>query len=100
MKFLTLEEIKKQCNIDQQFTEDDEFLEMIGTAAEDMTEQLLDCNIYELPTECGQEIPATIRHAMRILVDYFYSVNRGSSENTPSIPEVVFTMLKLYRQYN
>lgn len=99
MKYLTLEEIKKQCTIDPQFDEDNEFLTMLGDSAEDMTEQLLDCSLDELASEKGG-IPATIRHAMRILVDYFYSVNRGSSDNAPDIPNAVNIMLKLYRQYN
>ena len=99
MKYLTLEEIKAQCTIDPQFDEDNEFLTMLGDSAEDMTEQLLDCSLDELVAEKG-ELPSTIRHALRMLVDYFYSVNRGSSENTPDIPNAVILMLKLYRNYN
>lgn len=99
MKYLTLEEIKKQVVVDTDFNEDDEFLSMLGDSAEDMTEQLLDCSLDQLASEKGG-IPATIRHAMRILVDYFYSVNRGSSENAPSIPDAVHLMIKLYRNYN
>ena len=98
MQYLTIEEIKKQCVIDADFHEDDTFLEMIGDAAEDMTSQLLDCSLDELAAENG-DVPASIRHAMRILVDYFYSVNRGSSDDTPDIPNAVMTMLKLYRNY-
>ena len=98
LRYLTLEEIKKQCNIDQQFTEDDEYLQMIGEAAEDMTAKLVNCNLDELEADCGG-LPATIRHAMRILCDYFYSVNRGSSENTPEIPSAVNFLLKLYFQF-
>lgn len=99
MQYLTIEEIKKQCVIDPAFTGDDEFLEMIGDAAEDMTAQLLDCDLQEVFAEYG-EMPATIRHAMRILVDYFYAVNRGSSDNDKEIPEAALTMLKLYRNFN
>ena len=51
MNYLTLEELKKQCVIDSDFTDDDEFLEMIGDAAEDMAEQLLDMPLYELEAE-------------------------------------------------
>lgn len=98
MQYLTLEEVKKQCTIDPQFKEDDDFLVMIGDAAEDMTAQLIDMSLDQLAAENG-DIPAGIRHAMRILCDYFYSVNRGSSENAPDIPEAVHLMLKLYRNY-
>ena len=98
MQYLTIEEVKQQCVIDSDFHDDDEFLTMIGDAAEDMTAQLLDCSLDELSAENG-ELPATIRHAMRILCDYFYSVNRGSSEDAPDIPSAVTLMLKLYRNY-
>lgn len=99
MQYLTIDEIKKQVVLDEDFHDDDEFLTMIGDAAEDMTAQLLDCSLDQLAAENG-DVPATIRHAMRILCDYFYSVNRGSSENTPDIPNAVTLMLKLYRNYH
>ena len=99
MQYLTLDEIKKQCNIDAAFEDDDNFLEMLGDAAEDMTAQLLDCDLTEIYAENG-EMPATIMHAMRILVDYFYSVNRGSADHGKEIPDAVYVMLKLYRRFN
>ena len=99
MNYLTLEELKKQCVIDSDFTDDDEFLEMIGDAAEDMAEQLLDMPLYELEAEKG-ELPNTVRHALRMLVDYFYSTERGGSGDNNQIPDAVSLMLKLYRKYN
>lgn len=99
MQFLTLETIKKQCNIDASYTGDDEYLTLLGEAAEDMTAQLLDADLNDIYAENG-EMPATLMHAMRILVDYFYSVNRGSSGESIDIPNAVYTMIKLYRSYN
>ena len=99
MQYLTLKEIKKQLNIDLDYTDDDEYLTLLADSAEDMTAQLLDCDLTEIYAENG-EMPASIQHAMRILVDYFYSVNRGSSSESIDIPNAVYTMLKLYRNYN
>lgn len=99
MQYLTKEEIKKQCNIDAEYTGDDDFLEMIGDAAEDMCAQLLDADLNEIYAENG-EMPATIKHAMRMLVDYFYSVNRGSATDAPDVPNAVYVMLKLYRNFH
>lgn len=98
MQYLTLDEIKRQCVVDSDFHDDDEFFEMIGDSVEDMTSKLINCSLDEISAENG-ELPATIRHAMRMLVDYFYSVNRGSSDDTPDIPNAVMTMLKLYLQF-
>ena len=99
MKYLSLDEIQKQCNVDPQWDGDDEFLVMVGDSAEDMAAQLLDCPLEELAAQNG-ELPATVRHAIRILTDYFYAVNRGSSDNDKEIPEAALIMLKLYRQFN
>lgn len=99
MQYLTLKEIKQQCNVDQAYEGDDEFLGLIGDAAEDMTEQLLDASLQEIYAENG-EMPATIKHAMRMLVDYFYSQNRGSSAESIDVPNAVYTMLKLYRNFH
>lgn len=99
MQYLTLQEIKKQLNVDQDYTGDDEFLTLVGESAEDMVSQLIDCDLTELLAKYG-EIPASIRHAMRMLCDYFYSQNRGSSGETIDIPNAIFTILKLYRNFN
>lgn len=99
MQYLTLEEIKKQLNVDQDYTGDDEYLTLLGESAEDMVSQLIDCDLTELFAENG-EMPASIKHAMRMLVDYFYSQNRGSSSESIDIPNAIFTILKLYRNFN
>lgn len=99
MKYLTLEEIKKQLNVDADFHEDDEFLELLGESVEDLTSNLIDCPLDELVAQKG-EIPAGVRHAMRMLVDYVYSQQRGSSGESNDIPNAIFTILKLYRNYN
>lgn len=99
MDYLTLDEIKKQCNIDPEYTGDDEFLEMIGDSAENLAEQFLDCPLEVIESDFG-EMPATVKHAMRMLVDYLYAVNRGSADNDKEIPNAALVMLKLFRKYN
>lgn len=99
MQFLTLDQIKKQCVIPEDYHDDDEYLEMIGNSAEDMTAALLDCDLNEIIDNNGN-LPATIQHAMRMLVDWMYAVNRGSADEGKEIPETVYLMLKLYRQYH
>ena len=99
MQILTLDEIKRQCNIDLDYDEDNEYLEMVGDAAEDLI-----CNLVNYPTldaleAIYGEIPPSVRHAMRMAVDYYYSVSRGSNENAPNIPEAIFLLTQLYRHY-
>ena len=99
MKYLTLSEIKKQCVVDLDYHEDDQLLEMIGNSAEELTEQLLDRSLDELCASNG-DLPAGLRHALRMLVDYFYSCQRGSGESAPDIPTAIQMMIKLYRSYH
>ena len=40
MRYLTLTDIKKQCVIDEDFHDDDLFLDSIGNSAEDYVEQM------------------------------------------------------------
>lgn len=99
MKYLTLNEIKKQLNVDEDYHGDDEFLEMLGDSAEDLASQLIDTDLDALCAAYGS-IPSAVRHALRMLCDYMYSQNRGSSSESIDIPNAVFTILKLYRNFN
>lgn len=99
MDFLTLDEIKKQCVIDADFKDDDEYLEMLGDSAEDTVQSLIRVDLTELSAQNGGVLPPAVRHAMRMLVDYFYAIERGSANEDKAIPESVFLLLKLYRNY-
>lgn len=99
MQYLTLDEIKQQCVVDLDYHDDDDFLTMIGDSAEEMTSQLLDCSLDQLAAENG-DLPAGLKHALRMLVDYFYSCQRGSGEGVPDVPQAIQMMIKLYRNYH
>lgn len=88
-----------QCNVDLDYTGDDDFLIMLGDSAENIVSQLVNNSLDELSAENG-ELPASIRHAMRMVVDWQYSVQRGSSTESPNIPDAIFTLCKLYRHFN
>ena len=100
MNWLTLNEIKKQCVIDDEFKDDDKYLEMLGDSAEDTVKSLVNKDLYELAAVNGGVLPAPVRHAMRMLVDYFYAIERGSADGEKAIPESVFLLLKLYRHFD
>ena len=99
MKYLTIDEIKKQLNIDFDFHDDDQFLELLGDSVEDITANLLDCPLNLVEAKYGN-MPAGITHCMRMLVDYAYSQQRGSSSEANDIPNAIITILKLYRNFN
>lgn len=96
--YLTLDEIKRQLNIDLDYDGDDEILTLMGESAEDIVSNLIDTPLDELAAENG-ELPAGVRHALRMLIDWEYSQQRGSSSESIDIPTAIYTILKLYRHF-
>lgn len=90
--------MKAQTNIDPQYTGDDEYLEMVADAAEDYLSAYIRCPLEEVEAEYG-ELPATLKHALRILVDFYYSSFRGSGDSDIDFPAAFEKMAKLYRNY-
>ena len=99
MDWLTLDELKHQLVIDDDFKDDDKYIEQLGDSAEDTVQQLVNVDLFELAANNGGKLPNAVRHAMRMLVDYFYAVERGSANQDKAIPDAVFMLLKLYRNY-
>lgn len=96
MQYLTIDDIKKQCVIDADFNEDNEYLEALGDTAEEIVEQQIDKLLSDVVSENNGKLPAPLQHAMKMLVEYLYN-NRGSDES--QIPEAFYYMCKLYRNY-
>lgn len=96
MKWLTLERIKQQCRIEQDFIEEDELLEMYGESAEETTLNALG-RTYEDIVESYGKIPMPIIHASLMLVDLSYQ-NRSpiSSQNMYQVPYTFDLLLKPY----
>ena len=98
MRYLTIEDIKRQANIDLDYDGDDVYLEQAGNTAEDMVEQLVNKDLAEIEGAYG-ELPSTLKQAMLIAADYYYAVERGSSTNDGEMPEIFYTMIKLFRSF-
>ena len=71
MKWLTLERIKQQLRIEQDFHEEDEWLEDAGETAEDAILEVLNRS-YEDMYEVYGRVPAPVRHASLMLVASLY----------------------------
>lgn len=99
MRYLQLSDIKKQCVIEDYFTDDDALLESMGEAAEDYIEQLVNKPLDDIAAENQGELPKSLYHAMLIFVDFLYSTARGSSGTENVVPGVINTMVKLYRSF-
>ena len=99
--YLKLYQIKKHLNIDEDFTEDDEYLVDLANVVEFVVAKHIDDNLEELAKSNGGELPPPLLHAMLLLLGNYYA-NResvafaGSSE----IPLSYSYLLDLYKNYS
>lgn len=98
MNYLTLQMIKKQCRIDDTFTEDDILLESIGDGAEAFLADFLDTPLDDIAAENAGELPKSLYMALLILSSYMYD-NDGSGDNH-EIPQAFFVLTQLYKKYS
>ena len=96
MKWLTLDKIKAQCRIEQDFTLEDDILEMYGESAEDSVLDIIRRSYTEVLEKYG-EVPTPLVHASLMLVALSYK-ERGpvSSQNLYQVPYAVDFKLKPY----
>lgn len=84
---LTLDEIKMQCRLDNDFSDEDRLLELLALAAEAKATTYLNRNLYKTndeipePDEDGMVITEDIRLGMLMLVSHWY-------ENRSSVTEI------------
>ena len=96
MKWLTLTRIKAQCRIEQDFTEEDELLEMYGESAEEVLLNYLN-RTYEDVIEVYGHVPAPLRHASLMLVDTSYQYRSPvSAQNMSLVPYTFDLLIKPY----
>ena len=91
LKWLTLERIKQQCRIEQDFHDEDDLLEDYGESAEETLLKELNRSYEDLIEEYGR-IPAPIRHATLLLVDSGYQF-RGKDMQQQVFSNPTFSLL-------
>ena len=98
MKWLTLEKIKDQLRIEQDFTDEDRILESYGASAEEVMARYLnrgktvDDLIASLTEEYGG-MPESITNAALMLVDNWYQHRSPSDVVTMSVVPYSFELL-------
>ena len=95
MKWLTLTRIKAQCRIEQDFTEEDELLELYGESAEDAILELLNRSYTDLYEVYGH-IPAPVVHSSLMLVDSLYQFRGKDLAQTLNSNPTFALLLKPY----
>ena len=96
LTFLTLEEIKAQCRIAPEDTEEDGLLQMYGVSAEQTICKLINRCVLECIDEYGVDLDEAqpLKSAMLILVAQMYKYREASTPDTVNaVPYGVQTMI-------
>lgn len=86
MPLITLEDIKSQLRLEADYSEEDQYLTLIGAAAESRMSEYLNRNLYPegatIPSSDpdGMVMPASVRLALLFLVTHFYENRSAVSE--------------------
>lgn len=96
---IELSRIKKHLNLDEDFTEDDAYIESLEEVAEGLVEKHIDAKFDDIIAEEG-ELPKPLLHAILLFVGNLYA-NRESISYTSAIeiPTSLTYILNLYRNY-
>lgn len=99
--YITVEDLKKHLNIDDDFKGDDEYLAYLITVAEDAISIHIDRNLSEVADGNGGELPPVLIHAMKLFIGDMYQSRESTSFNgSPSeIPFSYTYLTSLYRRY-
>lgn len=103
--YLTLDIIKKHLNIDDYFTDDDNYLIGLAQVAEQVVEKHIDSNLSEMADEEGH-LPCPLLQAMLLFIGNMYQSREAISfangkYNTPvEMPLSYSYLLSLYKNYS
>ena len=99
MTYLNLELIKTHLNL-QNFSDDDKYLQHLGSAVEFVVERDVDKKLSKIAEENGGEFPPSLLHAMLLLLGTYYA-NRENISYTScvEVPKTYQYICDLYRCY-
>ena len=100
MDYLNLDIIKKHLNLENDFTEDDKYLELLGEAVEQAVSLAIDDSLQHVTDSWGGKLPTPLLVAMLSLCGTFYSnrENVAFASSTP-VPYTYQYIIDLYRNY-
>lgn len=94
--YLKLEEVKRHLNVEHD--EDDGYITELMEVAEDQLAETLARPLYDVECSCGG-LPATLRHALRLLVARHYSDREGyRSGRMTELPFALSCLIAPYRK--
>lgn len=99
MTYLNLELIKNHLNL-QNFSDDDKYLQHLGSAVEFVVERDVDKKLSKIAEENGGEFPPSLLHAMLLLLGTYYANRENISYSScVEVPKSYAYICDLYRCY-
>ena len=99
MTYLNLELIKNHLNL-QNFSDDDKYLQHLGSAVEFVVEKDIDKKLSKIAEENGGELPPSLLHAMLLLLGTYYANRENISyASCVEVPKTYQYICDLYRCY-
>ena len=99
MTYLNLELIKNHLNL-QNFSDDDKYLQHLGSAVEFVVERDIDKKLSKIAEENGGEFPPSLLHAMLLLLGSYYANRENISyASCVEVPKTYQYICDLYRCY-
>lgn len=99
MTYLNLELIKTHLNL-QNFSDDDKYLQHLGSAVEFVVERDIDKKLTTIAQENGGELPPSLLHAMLLLLGTYYANRENVSyASCVEVPKTYAYICDLYRSY-
>lgn len=100
MRYLELDDIKKHCNVDSFFTDDDGYIASIGEAVERIVEMNIDDSLEDVAAENGGDIPQALKQGMLLLCGTFYANRESVAYGTPhEVPHAYPYIIALFQRY-
>lgn len=95
---MTLNEVKKHLNIDESFTEDDDYITSLIKVAEDAVAKNENIALNDM-IEDG-ELPPSVKHSILLLVGNLYNNREATSYSVPSeVPYAYKYLVNLNRNF-
>lgn len=93
---LDLDLAKKYLNIDENFTDDDEFIELCLVSAKSYIQSYLNWgNLYEV-----ENLPTELTIAALLLMSHFYEQRKIVDSNTKEVTMTLSSILNLHKSYS
>lgn len=100
MTCIPLELAKKHLNLDEDYTEDDEYILGLLAAAKGAVEMALNASLDRLAEENGGEVPMAIIQAILLMVGNLYQNREITGSKTAALPYNFEYLINLYKHYD